>query len=150
MVFFTETWRPMSFYDRLVENSVNGLHTLLLLDIKVKEQSVENLVRGRKIYEPPRFMTVSQAAEQMLEAEELFQKKVCNPSSMAVGIARLGASNQQIVAATLGELSKSDLGGPLHSLILIGTKVHKLEAEYLQHYAQNPKSFEEWQNSIDL
>jgi diphthine synthase len=38
-----------------------------LLDIKVKEKSVENLIRGREIYEPPRFMTVSQACDQLIQ-----------------------------------------------------------------------------------
>lgn len=54
MVFFTDSWRPASFYDRVRENRDIGLHTLVLLDIKVKEQSLENMARGRKIYEPPR------------------------------------------------------------------------------------------------
>lgn len=54
MVFFTDTWRPASFYDRVKENRDIGLHTLVLLDIKVKEQSLENMARGRRIYEPPR------------------------------------------------------------------------------------------------
>ena len=70
LVFFTESWRPDSFYDRIKENASIGLHTLVLLDIKVKEQSLENMARGRKIYEPPRYMTVAQCAQQMLEIEE--------------------------------------------------------------------------------
>jgi diphthine synthase len=45
LVFFTENWKPDSFYDRIVENWRLGMHTLLLLDIKVKEQSEENLAR---------------------------------------------------------------------------------------------------------
>jgi diphthine synthase len=45
LVFFTETWKPDSFYDRIQENVNLGLHTLILLDIKVKEQSEENLAR---------------------------------------------------------------------------------------------------------
>jgi diphthine synthase len=31
IVFFTETWRPDSFYDRIKENRALGLHTLCLL-----------------------------------------------------------------------------------------------------------------------
>ncbi|KAF3942285.1 hypothetical protein ABW19_dt0204451 [Dactylella cylindrospora] len=69
MVFFTETWKPASFYDKIKENVDIGLHTLVLLDIKVKEQSEENMARGRRIYEPPRYMTVAQCAKQMLETE---------------------------------------------------------------------------------
>lgn len=45
LVFFTESWKPDSFYDRVKENMHLGMHTLLLLDIKVKEQSEENLAR---------------------------------------------------------------------------------------------------------
>ena len=40
-----ETWKPDSFYDRVKENADLGMHTLVLLDIKVKEQSIENLAR---------------------------------------------------------------------------------------------------------
>lgn len=43
--FFTDTWKPDSWYDRVAENSRVGMHTLVLLDIKVKEQSEENLAR---------------------------------------------------------------------------------------------------------
>jgi diphthine synthase len=45
LVFFTDAWKPDSFYDRIAENAKFGLHTLILLDIKVKEQSEENLAR---------------------------------------------------------------------------------------------------------
>ena len=61
--FFTEKWRPYSFYDKIHKNSKSNLHTLVLLDIKVKEISEENLARGKKIYEPPRFMSVKTAVE---------------------------------------------------------------------------------------
>ncbi|KAG9027980.1 diphthine synthase, partial [Serendipita sp. 407] len=70
LVFFTESWRPDSFYDRVAENRNLGMHTLLLLDIKVKEQSEENLARGRKIYEPPRYMSIPVAISQLIEVEE--------------------------------------------------------------------------------
>mgnify|MGYP000942762405 CR=1 FL=1 len=70
MVFFTDTWKPASFYDRIKENREIGLHTLVLVDIKVKEQSLENMARGRLVYEPPRYMTVGQCAQQMLEIED--------------------------------------------------------------------------------
>ena len=49
LVFFTDTWKPDSFYDRIKENADLGMHTLVLLDIKVKEQSEENLARSVEI-----------------------------------------------------------------------------------------------------
>ena len=51
IVFFTDSWRPDSFYPRIAANRQRGLHTLCLLDIKVKEPSLESLARGRKV--PP-------------------------------------------------------------------------------------------------
>lgn len=51
LVFFTDSWRPDSFYDRIKENADLGMHTLVLLDIKVKEQSEENLARSAQSYQ---------------------------------------------------------------------------------------------------
>jgi diphthine synthase len=74
MVFFTDAWRPMrSFYDRVRENRDVGLHTLVLLDIKVREESIEDVAMGRSRrgeYLPPRYMRVGECALQMLEIEE--------------------------------------------------------------------------------
>lgn len=142
IVFFTETWRPDSFYDRIKENKDLGLHTLCLLDIKVKEQSIENMARGRKIYEPPRYMTINQAVEQLLEIEENRSEGVCGSSRLAIGCARIGTQTQQIVAGTLSELEHVDFGGPLHSLVLIGNRMHEMEAQFIRDYAINPDTFD--------
>ena len=37
--FFPEKWRADSFYDKMLANKKSGLHTLVLVDIKVKERS---------------------------------------------------------------------------------------------------------------
>ena len=50
------TWRPYSFYDKIRDNVKLGLHTLCLLDIKVKEPTMESLARGKPKYLPPRYM----------------------------------------------------------------------------------------------
>ncbi|KAI1926091.1 diphthine synthase [Ophidiomyces ophidiicola] len=147
MVFFTETWKPSSFYDRIKENAQVGLHTLVLLDIKVKEQSLENMARGRKIYEPPRYMTVAQCASQMLEVEEERQEGVYSPDSLAVGAARVGAENQKLAAGTLRELTELDMGEPLHCLILLGKRTHDLERDFIRDYAVDKASFDSaWNN----
>lgn len=142
MVFFTETWKPTSFYDRIRENASIGLHTLVLLDIKVKEQSYENMARGRKVYEPPRFMSVAQCAGQMLEIEEEKQEKVYSEDSLAVGVARVGAKDQKMACGTLKELSEVDLGPPLHSLVLLGRRGHELERDYIKAFAVDDKTFD--------
>ena len=94
--FWTSEWKPDSFYDKIEENRKRGMHTLCLLgefitdakdsnllpfkhldvvsnfqsflDIKVKEPNLDAMMRGKVVYDPPRFMTVAQAAEQLLEA----------------------------------------------------------------------------------
>lgn len=72
-MFFTETWRPESFYPRILANRRQGLHTLCLLDIKVKEPTLESLARGKKVYEAPRYMSIKTAIEQLLEIEDKLQ-----------------------------------------------------------------------------
>ncbi|KEG12619.1 diphthine synthase [Trypanosoma grayi] len=132
LCFWTETWRPDSWYDRLRSNREAGLHTLLLLDIKVKEISDENLARGRKVYEPPRYMRIAQAIDQVLEVERRKGGGAVaeDGSTMAVGVARVGSKTQQIVAGTMQELREVDFGGPLHSLIIAGD-IHACEAEHV-------------------
>eukprot|EP01026_Neomeris_dumetosa_P071560 TRINITY_DN72400_c0_g1_i1.p1 TRINITY_DN72400_c0_g1~~TRINITY_DN72400_c0_g1_i1.p1 ORF type:complete len:251 (-),score=35.30 TRINITY_DN72400_c0_g1_i1:313-1065(-) len=102
LVFFTETWRPDSFYERIKENRDMGLHTLCLLDIKVKEPTLESLARGKNlVYEPPRYMTVNTAIEQLLEVEEKRKEGAYSCDTVCVGVSRLGAEDQQIVAAPM-------------------------------------------------
>ena len=141
MVFFLDNWKPSSFYDRIAENREIGLHTLILLDIKVKEQSLENLARGRKIYEPPRYMTVAQCAAQLLQTEKTRAEGVYGPDSLAVGVARIGAVDQEMVAGTLNQLSEVVMGKPLHSLVLLGRRLHDLEKDFVRAYAIDKDGF---------
>ena len=133
IVFFTETWRPDSFYDKILANRKMGSHTLCLLDIKVKEPSLESLARGKKVYEPPQFMTVNTAVEQLLEIEKNRKAGAVSPDTLAVGLARLGADSQQLVAGTMQQLLEVDFGPPLHSLVLPGV-LHDIERESLKHF----------------
>ncbi|SCU97870.1 LAFA_0G13872g1_1 [Lachancea sp. 'fantastica'] len=143
MVFFTDSWRPDSWYDKIWENRKIGLHTLVLLDIKVKEQSIENMARGRLIYEPPRYMSISQCCEQLLEIEESRGTKAYTPDTPAVAISRLGSANQTFKSGTIEELSQYDSGEPLHSLVILGRQRHELEIEYLLEFADNKSKFQQ-------
>merc|ERR1712098_555940 len=127
--FWTDSWKPSSFLDKIHSNLKSGLHTLCLLDIKVKEQSDENLARGRKIYEPPRFMSCAVACEQLLES--LDEREISlTPDSPVVCLARVGAGDQSIVTTSLGSAASLDMGAPLHSLVIPG-HCHPLEQEAL-------------------
>ncbi|KAI1018111.1 hypothetical protein LB505_001214 [Fusarium chuoi] len=144
MVFFTDTWKPASFYDRIKENRQIGLHTLVLVDIKVKEQSLENMARGRLVYEPPRYMTVGQCAQQMLEIEDERKEGVYTKDSLAIGAARVGGKTEKFVAGTLDELCSTDeeLGPPLHSLVLLGRRTHELELDYVRQFAVDKEKWD--------
>jgi len=162
VVFWTDTWRPESFYDKIAKNRRYGFHTLCLLDIKVKEQSVENLLRGRKIYEPPRFMSVQTAAQQFLEILEnrrrggdssggdgpvAPEELAFDENAVCVGVARVGALDQKIVVDTLRGLASDEvdaaLGGPLHSLVIPAAEPHPLELDMLRLFAFDKDRFDQ-------
>jgi len=82
-------------------------------------------------------MTVGQCAEQMLEVEEGKGEGVYGEESLCVGAARVGGRTEKFVSGTLRELCGCDeeLGGPLHSLVLLGRRTHELEIEYAREFA---------------
>ncbi len=109
-------------------------------------------------------MTVPQCVEQLLEVEERRRQggararlpaagrggpdtgaraAVYAPRTVCVGVARVGADDQRIVAGTLSELLSVDLGPPLHSLVMAG-RMHVVEAEYLKQFAVRPASIDEY------
>jgi len=97
-------------------------------------------ILGRNIFEPPRFMSCSQAAQQLMviaqkrkNAEKDESSLNLNESTCCVAVARVGADDQALVTTTLGELSKEsiDMGKPLHSLVIPG-KMHYLEEEAIK------------------
>uniref|UniRef100_A0A8C5K3J5 diphthine methyl ester synthase n=1 Tax=Jaculus jaculus TaxID=51337 RepID=A0A8C5K3J5_JACJA len=136
IVFWTDTWRPESFFDKVKRNRHSGVHTLCLLG---KSGSARSSYRGRKIYEPPRYMSVNQAAQQLLEIIQNHRERGEEPEvteeTLCVGLARVGAEDQQIAAGTLQQMRTVDLGGPLHSLIITGGSLHPLEMEMLSLFS---------------
>lgn len=88
-------------------------------------------MKGKIVYEAPRFMTVSVALFQLLE---IMRTKNCddlvNENSLCVGLARIGSETQLIKSGSILEISQVDFGEPLHSLIIPG-KLHPLEKEML-------------------
>ncbi|CAE6470695.1 unnamed protein product [Rhizoctonia solani] len=164
--FYTDSWKPDSWYDRVVENIEKGMHTLVLLDIKVREQSEENMARwveqltlvgssseisrGRKIYEPPRYMNPVTAVSQILESEviraasasseELKAHGYLKPeSTLAIALSRVGSPDKQrIVCGTLrqlSELAEEEFGEPLFSVVIVGKRLHELEVQYSESWA---------------
>lgn len=143
--FWTETWKPESFYDKMLRNLKSGLHTLCLLDIKVKEPNLDLLAKGIRKMDPPRFMSVSQAAQQLLEIIDNRDKRRSDTNdvrleyelsrdSICIGLARVGSATQRISKCSLFEAASIDLGTPLHSLVIPGT-MHPLELEMIDLFS---------------
>ncbi|KAH7334914.1 Diphthine synthase [Rhizoctonia solani] len=148
--FYTDSWKPDSWYDRVVENVEKGMHTLVLLDIKVREQSEENMARGRKIYEPPRYMNPVTAVSQILESEAIRTASASSgeskahgylkpESTLAIALSRVGSPDKQrIVCGTLrqlSELAEEEFGEPLFSVVIVGKRLHELEVQYSEAWA---------------
>uniref|UniRef100_A0A7N0V314 diphthine methyl ester synthase n=1 Tax=Kalanchoe fedtschenkoi TaxID=63787 RepID=A0A7N0V314_KALFE len=145
--FFTETWRPDSFYEKIQRNRNMGLHTLCLLDIRVKEPTLESLCRGKKQYEPPRYMSINTAIDQLVEIEERKESSAYNKDTICVGLARLGSEDQKVVAGPMGQLRNVDFGEPLHCLVITG-ETHPIEEEMLDFYKlQSQGPFEDGRNA---
>ncbi|XP_076656672.1 diphthine methyl ester synthase-like [Halictus rubicundus] len=139
--YWTENWQPSSFYEKILHNRQRNLHTLCLLDIKVKEPTLESLMKKKKEYMPPKFMTVSEAAAQLIEILEkqtedrVLQDSISfaelKDSSTVIGLARVGWDDQRIAACSLREMTLLDLGPPLHCMVIPATSLNSIEARYL-------------------
>lgn len=134
--YFTEKWRPDSFYDKILNNRKSGLHTLVLVDIKVKERTEENIMKNKKVYEPPRFMSIKECVAQLLEVENKRQTKAYDEKTKCFGLARVGFKNQLIKAAEMGKFLEIDMGPPLHSFVICAEKLHSMEQEMYDHFAK--------------
>lgn len=134
VVFPQEGWDVQTHYDVVKDNSSRGLHTLCLLDIKVKEASKEAIREGDdQRFEAARFMTVKQAIESLRAIESARGEKVFTDETLCVGCARLGSKDMKIVAGKAKDLLDVDFGGPLHSLIVPGN-LHFMEEEALKRW----------------
>ena len=131
--FFTEGWRPYSFAEKIDHNLKRGLHTLCLLDIKVKEPTEESLCMKVKEYMPPRYMNTVTAVKQLIEAAKENGYELYHEESKCFGLARVGAEDQKIVSGLLKDFLEIDMGPPLHSFIICG-ELHPIEEEMYQFY----------------
>ncbi|CAD6930807.1 unnamed protein product [Tilletia controversa] len=177
--FWSESWRPDSWLERVGENVKVGLHTLCLGDIKVREQSEEDMARGIQRYQEPRYMLIPQLISQLTTADKEHATSYLKPSeTLAIALCRMGADDERILSGTLSELlllasptspeaqqqeddegeKLADEGGwgekevashrakreearavvafgkPLHSLVIVGRRLHPLEREYAGMY----------------
>jgi diphthine synthase len=130
MVFFDGDWKPTTAYDTIAENKLRGLHTLVLLDIKVAEPKKEDLLKEKYNPQKPRFMTIQDCLLQLLELESDKRKEIISEETNVIGCARIGKDNI-IKYDSIKNLLSYDFGGPLHVVIVPGD-LHFIEKDALQ------------------
>lgn len=129
----------------VIEKIVLNYFYTPILDIKVKEPTLESLCKKKREYLPPKFMSCAEAADQLLQivakkrrgAENINDKDLAyNESSLCIGVARVGHETQSIVVCKLKEMINKNMGEPLHSLVLPAKNLHELELQYLQQFSE--------------
>jgi diphthine synthase len=65
-------------------------------------------------------MSINTALEQLLEVEQIRKESAYSEETLVIGMSRLGAPDQQIVAGPMGQLLEHDFGPPLHCLVIAG------------------------------
>jgi len=116
MPFFEKSFEPETPYKVIKSNLEHGLHTLILLDIKKKEN---------------RFMTINIALEQFKQIEKKRKERIITKDLRVVGCARIGNKNSVIKYGKVKDLINFNFGEPLHCLIIPG-KLHFMEEEMLK------------------
>lgn len=91
-------------------------------------------------------MSIPTAISQLLSTEETRQQDVLNPAAtLAIALSRVGGGDEErIVAGTLQELLAQPaeaFGQPLHSLVIVGKRIHHLEVEYAETFAVDRQSW---------
>ncbi len=133
VVFPDPKWKVDTPYDVIKQNQANGLHTLCLLDIKVKEPSSEDIRTEKNSPQKPKFMTVLQGIQALLDIESRRQEKLLSEDTLMIGCARIGSEEFIVKAGSAKDLLTQDFGAPLHSLIVPG-KLHFIEEEAIEQW----------------
>ena len=117
MPFYTETYKPESAYAVIKMNKEYGLHTLVLLDLDVKNKVS---------------MTIKEAISILLDIEGRNREDVFTEKTKCIGCARLGSDDQTIKAGTAKELKNFDFGKGLQCLIVPSELMHFIEEDMFE------------------
>lgn len=74
----------------------------------------------------------------LLPAEEA--SSLVPSETLAITISRVGSDTQKLVAGTLEELAELDeeaFGSPLHSMVILGKRIHPVERDFSAQFAVN-------------
>lgn len=114
---YPDAYKPYSVIDFIYDNLHRGLHTLVLLDLRVEESKV---------------MTITEAIEILRELDYRNQLD----SKYGYGLARLGWSDEKICFNKLYELSKYKYPPPPHSIIIV-SRLDPVEEEIASYWMRS-------------
>ena len=122
--FIEDGYHPRSPYDHIVQNKRNGLHTMVLLDIRAQES---------------RYMTAHEAIEWLLEGEKKWSDGLICDDTLVCVASNIGSAEEMLTAGYPGDLLKKDLGKPLFTLVIPGN-LHFMESHALVRLAGAPET----------
>ena len=122
--FIESGYHPRSPYDHLVNNKKDGLHSMILLDIRADEN---------------RYMNAHQAIEWLIEAERKWECGLITNETLICIASKVGSVDEKVFAGYPNDLLKKDLGEPLHTLVIPGN-LHFMESYALVHLAGAPET----------
>ncbi|MDR0335290.1 MAG: diphthine synthase, partial [Methanomassiliicoccaceae archaeon] len=122
--FIDDGYHPRSPYDHLVTNRNEGLHSMVLLDIRADEM---------------RYMSAHQAIEWLLEAERKWNCGLVTDETIICVASRIGSDSEKVFAGYPRDLLAMNLGEPLHTLVIPG-QLHFMESYALVHLAGAPET----------
>lgn len=105
----TPEYSPDSFYDAAEKNKSAGLHTMMLLNIR---------------------MSISEGAKILLDIEEKKKKRIFTPETKVIACSKLGSDNEKIIYSRAEELLSVRMPSP--AVIVIPGDLHFSEEEILE------------------
>ncbi|XP_050675382.1 diphthine methyl ester synthase-like [Leptidea sinapis] len=117
---WTETWKPSSFFYKIVDNFSRNLHSFCVLDIRADGCTEQ--------------MLVSEAASQLVQIIEAHQNSDITQSTLVVALSHVAADNKKIIARSLGEMQNYN-GPTVQSLVIPAPILHPRERAYIRYYS---------------
>ncbi|KAI3385556.1 hypothetical protein SNEBB_008536 [Seison nebaliae] len=143
--FWKESERILSYFEKIERNRSMSLHTLCLLDIKIRENDIDAMMKGQIKYLPNRFMKANEACGQLVHYIDVNVNSTLTKNTLVVAVCRLGSETERIIVSTIGRLaimSDDDLGKELHSIVIPG-RIDIVEKEVMELYKQDDLNYEE-------
>ena len=93
-------------------------------------------------------MSINRAVSQLIETEDKRQGGILGrDTTLAIALSRVGGGpEQRIVCGTLAQLDglpEERFGQPLHSLVIVGKRLHPLEVDFASAFAVDEPSWRE-------